>query len=76
MLVLTRKLGQSVMIGDDVELVILGIEGDQVKVGVKAPRQVQIFRKEVHDAIKETNREAASLSGSLSVEDLRKWIKS
>ncbi|GIP40988.1 hypothetical protein J31TS4_42680 [Paenibacillus sp. J31TS4] len=75
MLVLTRKLGQSLMIGDDVEVVILGTEGDQVKVGVRAPREVQIFRKEVYDSIKETNQEAASLSGSLSVEDLRKMIK-
>jgi carbon storage regulator len=59
MLVLTRKKGESIMIGDQIELVIVSIDGDQVKVGIKAPQQVEIFRKEVYQSIQMANREAA-----------------
>jgi carbon storage regulator len=58
MLVLTRKKGESIMIGDQIELVIVSIEGDQVKVGINAPRQVEIYRKEVYQSIQMANREA------------------
>lgn len=58
MLVLTRKKGESIMIGDQIELVIVSIEGDQVKVGIKAPLQVEIYRKEVYQSIQMANREA------------------
>jgi carbon storage regulator len=58
MLVLTRKKGESIMIGDQIELVIVSIEGDQVKLGIKAPQQVEIFRKEVYESIQMANREA------------------
>jgi carbon storage regulator len=59
MLVLSRKKGESIMIGDQIELVIVSIEGDQVKLGIKAPQQVEIFRKEVYQSIQLANREAA-----------------
>ncbi len=59
MLVLKRKLTQSIMIGDDIELELLGIDGDQVKLGIRAPKQVEIHRKEVYLAIQESNQEAA-----------------
>lgn len=59
MLVLARKKGESIMIGDQVELVILEVDGDQVKVGIHAPKQVQVFRKEIYETIQKTNREAA-----------------
>lgn len=58
MLVLARKKGESLMIGDQIELVILGTDGDSVKVGVVAPQSVSIYRKEVYLAIQESNREA------------------
>lgn len=58
MLVLTRKKGESIMIGDQIELVVLGTEGDTVKLGLKAPKHVDIFRKEVYDTIRESNRQA------------------
>lgn len=49
MLVLTRKKEQSIMIGDDVEIMVLGVSGDKVRLGITAPRDVDVFRKEVID---------------------------
>lgn len=60
MLVLTRKKGESLLVGDDIEVIVLGSEGDTVKLGIRAPKQVSIFRKEVYLAIQESNREASS----------------
>ena len=51
MLVLTRKPGQSIMIGDDIEVQILSVAGDKVRIGITAPRDVGIFRDEVYDRI-------------------------
>lgn len=47
MLVLTRKREQSIVIGDDVEIMVLGVSGDKVRLGITAPREVEVFRKEV-----------------------------
>jgi len=58
MLVLTRKLNESIMIGD-VEVKITSLKGDYVKLGVKAPREVPIHRKEIYDLIQQENRAAA-----------------
>ena len=51
MLVLTRKTNQSIMIGDDIEISILSVAGDKVRIGIAAPRDVDVFRKEVYVAI-------------------------
>lgn len=59
MLVLSRKLNQSIKIGDDIELTVIGIDGDQVKLGIDAPRNVEIHRKEVYLSIQEENAQAA-----------------
>ncbi len=48
MLVLTRKLRQSIMIGDDVEISVLAVTGDKVKLGISAPRTIPVFRKEIY----------------------------
>lgn len=48
MLILTRKTGEKVMIGDDVELTVLGIKGNQVRVGVDAPKEISVHREEVY----------------------------
>lgn len=58
MLVLTRKPGESIMLGDDIELTVIGIEGEQIKLGISAPKEINIYRKEVYLNIKESNREA------------------
>lgn len=59
MLVLARKKGESIMVGDDIELIILGVEGDTVKVGIVAPQQVDVYRKEIYLSIQESNKEAS-----------------
>ena len=56
MLVLTRKSNQSIMIGDDVEVTVLSIMGEKVRIGIQAPREVPVFRTEVYLEIKEEQR--------------------
>ena len=60
MLVLARKLEESVMVGEDVEVKVLGIQGDVVRLGFMAPRRVSVFRKEVFEEIQADNQLAAS----------------
>lgn len=72
MLVLSRKLKEAIQIGDDIELTILSIEGDQVKIGIQAPRHVDIHRKEVYLAIQDENSEAAR---TVSVDGLKGFLQ-
>ncbi|MBB6447285.1 carbon storage regulator CsrA [Bacillus benzoevorans] len=58
MLVLTRKLKESIMIGDEIELTILAIDGEQIKLGINAPKNIEIHRKEIYLAIQTENNEA------------------
>lgn len=62
MLVLSRQRDETIMIGDDVEITIVDIRGDKVRLGINAPRHIQVHRKEVYDAIKRENQQAANLS--------------
>lgn len=55
MLVLARKINESIMIGDDIEIVIIDIKGDQVKLGIKAPKSVAVHRKEIYEEIQKEN---------------------
>lgn len=59
MLALSRKANESVMIGNDIEVTILEIKSDQVKLGIKAPKDVSIYREEIYLQIQQANREAA-----------------
>ncbi|MED4976989.1 carbon storage regulator CsrA [Heyndrickxia faecalis] len=59
MLILSRKKGESIQIGDDIEITIAAIHGDQVKIGINAPKHVEIHRKEVYLDIQEENANAA-----------------
>lgn len=61
MLVLSRHKDETIMIGDDIELTIVDIRGDKVRVGIKAPSTVPVHRKEVYDAIKEENEGASTI---------------
>ncbi len=58
MLVLTRKSNQSIMIGDDIEVSVLSIMGEKVRIGIQAPREVPVFRKEVYLEIQQERAEA------------------
>ena len=58
MLVLTRKPGQSIMIGDGVEVQVLSVAGEKVRLGITAPRDVSIFRNEVYDRIESENQQS------------------
>jgi len=53
MLILTRKIGESIIIGDNIAVTILGVKGGQIKVGVNAPREVSVHREEIYEKIKE-----------------------
>jgi carbon storage regulator len=59
MLVLSRRAGESVVIGDDVVVTVLDVRGDVVRVGIKAPRAIQVHREEVYRELQRANREAA-----------------
>lgn len=60
MLALSRKANESIVIGNDIEVTILEIKGDQVKIGITAPKSIPVYREEVYAQIKDANKEAAS----------------
>jgi len=72
MLILSRKVNEKIMIGDDISVSIIEIRGDQVRIGVDAPKAVKVFRQEVFDAIKAENRAAAESKVVLPVVDFGK----
>lgn len=65
MLILTRKIGQSIIIGNDIEIIVSAIDGDQVKIGIQAPKELKILRKEVYEEVTISNREAVASRDSL-----------
>lgn len=72
MLALARKVNESIIINDDIEVTILEIKGDQVKVGVKAPKSVPIYRKELYLQIQEANAEAVEVADPSALSELLK----
>lgn len=73
MLALTRKKGDSIVINDNVEIVVLSIHGEQVKLGIQAPKNVAVYRKEVYDQILEENKEALI---NANISTLREYLSS
>ena len=63
MLILSRRLNEKIVIGDDIVVSVVEVRGDQVKLGIDAPRNVKVFREEVFIAIQEENKKAAAASG-------------
>jgi carbon storage regulator len=66
MLVLSRKINQSIMIGDDVRIVVVAVDRDQVKLGIEAPRSVPVHRSEVYEEIRRANQEASGATPALA----------
>ncbi|PKR77987.1 carbon storage regulator [Halalkalibacillus sediminis] len=67
MLVLTRKTGEAIHIGDDIQLKVIAVDGDQVKIGIDAPRNVDIHRSEIYEQILEANQQAAQTKNTLDL---------
>ncbi len=65
MLVLSRKKNESIMIGDHIEVKILSVDGDQVKLGIVAPKNIKVHRSEIFKAIQEQNKEALNTNVQL-----------
>ena len=65
MLVITRKKGESLMIGDDIEITISKIEDGSVKVGIEAPKNISILRKELYEQVKDENKQAINVDMNL-----------
>ena len=61
MLVLSRQRDETIMIGDDIEVTVVDIRGDKVRLGINAPKEISVHRKEVYDAIRRENRAAAQV---------------
>jgi carbon storage regulator len=74
MLVLTRKANQSVIIGDDIEVIVLETKGDTAKIGIIAPKRVKVYRQEVYAAIKAENQRAAEMTAPETASTLLKKI--
>ncbi|MGF7429823.1 carbon storage regulator CsrA [Thermoanaerobacterium thermosaccharolyticum] len=73
MLILTRKIGQSLIIGDDIEVKVVSIDGENIKIGISAPKDVSVVRKELLE-VKDENKKAANIDKS-SLKKLEKIIK-
>ena len=57
MLILTRRVGETLMVGDEVTVTVLGVKGNQVRIGVNAPKEVAVHREEIYDRIKQEKME-------------------
>ena len=65
MLIITRKKGESIMVGDNIEIVISKIEDGSVKIGINAPKDISILRKEIYEEVEKENREATNIDISM-----------
>lgn len=75
MLILTRKLGESITIGNDIKVTILECQNKQVKLGIIAPKDIKVHREEIFEKIQEENRKASKISKFELIEIAQKWRK-
>lgn len=70
MLALSRKKNEAIIINNNIEITILEVRGDQVKIGITAPKEVPVYRKEVYEQIQNANKEAVGVEGINALKDL------
>lgn len=70
MLTLARKVNEAIIVNDNIEITILDVKGDQIKVGIDAPKSVPIYRKELYEQIQKANEEAANMANPQALSDL------
>ena len=70
MLALSRKKNEAIVINNDIEITVLEVKGDQVKIGISAPKEVPIYRKEVHIQIQEANKASVDADGMEALKNL------
>ena len=75
MLILSRKTGERLMIGDDIEIVVLEVKGDQIKLGVEAPKTMKVYRGEVYEEIQIENRAASKIEKEQLFEIKKLFLK-
>jgi carbon storage regulator len=73
MLILARRMSESIIISDDIEVSVIDIKGDQVKIGINAPRTVKVYRKEVYEAIQRENK--AAMMSAASIPSLDQFLE-
>lgn len=74
MLALTRKKNETIIIDNKIEITILDIKGEQIKIGVKAPSDVAVYRKEIYSDVKEANAEASTADANAKIADINSLI--
>ena len=74
MLILDRKENQSIMIGEDIEIILVNIKGDHAKIGITAPTHIKVYRKEIYDEIQKANLEASKVNPE-RIKDIKNIFK-
>jgi len=75
MLILSRRLGESVTIGDDIVVTVVGVSGNQIRLGISAPKAVRVLREEIYKVIQKENKSATNAADSKRVEGTRKQLR-